>query len=337
MIHAYRFLTCSTSMVVGCVLVISLAGGQDSPFAAQGKKDKGPKGGKGDPEEKAVLKTAEKAARGPESERDKWLKEMNKAFPGQVSPGLTGADFTQWFGLVANGGPEWRRESIPIKPLGELFDRAADRLGRGPAQSLRHDEFVAYALRFLEPGNSPPWKPVDPVGEADKVFDKLDRDGSGFLEPPEWTDRLRAAAARVDRNRDGRVDRDEYRAYFEGRVVDVMSFGPDPPVPPTPPPTPPVESVPFAIRYGKMPPGIPAWFVELDTDRDGQVGLYEWLASRLPMVRFTEMDLDGDGLLTPTEYLRYVRLYCPEGVNVEVPGSTFKGSDRAANKAKIGK
>jgi hypothetical protein len=316
-----RLFTCMTGLMLGCGLMLGLAGGQDGPGGGKGKKDKGPKGDPGDPEAKAIYKTAEKAAKGPESERDKWLKEMNKVYPGRVSPGLSAGDFAQWFDLLAGGRAEWRRDDVAVKQIGELHDRAAERLGLGPVPFLRREDLVGYAMRFLEPGNSPPWKTVDPRAEADKVFDKLDRDGSGFLEPGEWTDRLRADARRVDRNRDGRIDRDEYRAYFEGRVIDVIEFGPDPPPLPAPVsrPRPPDEPLPYAIRYGKMPPGIPPWFVELDTDRDGQVALYEWRRAGLPMAQFQEMDLNEDGLLPPDEYLRYVRLYRPEGFTVVLP------------------
>lgn len=61
-----------------------------------------------------------------------------------------------------------------------------------------------------------------------------------------------------------------------------------------------------AIRYGKLPPGLPDWFTDLDTDRDAQIGLYEWRAAKRATAEFVTMDLDGDGLLSPQEYLRYV-------------------------------
>ncbi|MDB5308071.1 MAG: hypothetical protein JWO38_2273 [Gemmataceae bacterium] len=60
-----------------------------------------------------------------------------------------------------------------------------------------------------------------------------------------------------------------------------------------------------AVRYGKLPAGLPDWFTDLDTDKDGQVGLYEWRAGGREMKEFVEMDLDGDGLIAPQEYLRY--------------------------------
>lgn len=319
-----RIATCVVSLFIGCGLVLEFAGGQDADGGGKVKKekapkgdkpdkgDKGPKGEKGDkgnPEDKAVYKTADKATRPSESERDKWLKELNKAYPGHVTPGETRADFEQWFDLLAAGGADWRRENAPIKQVAELFDRAAVRLDLDGTEWLRRDEFLRYAARFLAPGNSPPWKSVDPVAEADKVFRHLDRDGSGFLEANEWPDRLRVVADRFDRDRDGRISLDEYRDYFHGRVIAVIEAGSETPLPRSPaaPPLQPIDLIPGPIRYGRLPSGLPAWFVELDTDEDGQISLYEWRQAGRPMVEFFEMDLNGDGLLPPAEYFRYQR------------------------------
>lgn len=60
----------------------------------------------------------------------------------------------------------------------------------------------------------------------------------------------------------------------------------------------------IGIRYGKLPPGLPDWFTELDTDRDGQVGLYEWRAAGRKTADFNLLDADGDGLIAPREWLR---------------------------------
>ena len=65
------------------------------------------------------------------------------------------------------------------------------------------------------------------------------------------------------------------------------------------------EQEQFAIRYGKLPPGLPGWFVTYDTDRDGQISLYEWRQERRPMEEFAEMDRNGDFLLTAPELLRF--------------------------------
>ncbi len=160
------------------------------------------------------------------------------------------------------------------------------------------------------------WKPPVLPSEIDKTFRQLDRDRSGFLEPPEWPDRLRVVAARVDRDGDGRITPDEYRAYFEGRVAAAIEAGPGPPAPGPPAPrpllTPPqprtTDRFPAAVRHGHLPDGLPSWFVDLDADKDGQIALSEWRKDGRPIPEFLEMDLNGDGLLPPDEYLRYLRL-----------------------------
>jgi hypothetical protein len=55
---------------------------------------------------------------------------------------------------------------------------------------------------------------------------------------------------------------------------------------------------------------LPQWFRELDTDGDGQVGLYEWRlgAGRLAS-EFSLLDPDGDGLLTPDELRRFLQMH----------------------------
>src|SRR4051812_13432126 len=67
------------------------------------------------------------------------------------------------------------------------------------------------------------------------------------------------------------------------------------------------EDRPIAIRYGKLPKDAPAIFTDLDTDKDGQIGLYEWRKAGHSIIEFQEMDLNGDGLLTVDEYARYMR------------------------------
>ena len=67
------------------------------------------------------------------------------------------------------------------------------------------------------------------------------------------------------------------------------------------------EERPVAMRYGKLPQGLPGWYDELDTDQDGQVSLYEWRKGSKDMKEFMEMDLNGDGLVTADEYLRFAR------------------------------
>ena len=51
---------------------------------------------------------------------------------------------------------------------------------------------------------------------------------------------------------------------------------------------------------------MPEWFTKLDTDRDGQIGLYEWKKSGLPLGEFKMMDRNDDGFITVEEMLWYM-------------------------------
>ncbi|QJW95798.1 EF-hand domain-containing protein [Frigoriglobus tundricola] len=72
------------------------------------------------------------------------------------------------------------------------------------------------------------------------------------------------------------------------------------------------EERPVAMRYGKLPKDLPPWFDEYDTDKDGQISLYEYRKSgkdsKEALTReFLKMDMNSDGLLTADELLRFTR------------------------------
>jgi hypothetical protein len=67
-----------------------------------------------------------------------------------------------------------------------------------------------------------------------------------------------------------------------------------------------LDERPVVYSGAKLPPGLPAWFAQLDTDKDGQIGLYEWLAAKKPLAEFQAMDRNGDGFLTPDEVFYYI-------------------------------
>src|SRR5579871_6769 len=80
-------------------------------------------------EEKITARAAERASRSADGERGRWVKVLNKAYPGRVPEVATAADLDRWFDLLADGGREWRRED---GPAAELFDRVTERLELGP-------------------------------------------------------------------------------------------------------------------------------------------------------------------------------------------------------------
>jgi hypothetical protein len=151
---------------------------------------------------------------------------------------------------------------------------------------------------------------------ADKLFREFDRDRNGSLEPAEWPAGLAARARWADADQDGRIGPDEYRRYFTGEVSFAAESVP-PPKPdkrdkPAPPPAAPnakepEEPQPVAVRPGKLPAGLPKWFEQLDADQDAQVALHEWRKAGRDLAEFQAMDLNGDGLLPPDEYLRHAR------------------------------
>lgn len=158
--------------------------------------------------------------------------------------------------------------------------------------------------------------------EATKLFKKLDQDANGAVSSEEMTDSLREQLRHWDRSGDRVINLEEYEAYYKTSLkvlAEKVASGelnfkgerpsvPDTtrsPIPATPAPV--DDARPVIARIGKLPSGLPDWFVKLDKegDNDGQVGLYEWKYSQKSLGEFTAMDLNSDGLLTAEEFLRW--------------------------------
>lgn len=156
--------------------------------------------------------------------------------------------------------------------------------------------------------------------QARKLFQRLDANGDGVLSTDEMPEPLRADRGRWDRNGDGLIDQAEYAGYHQGRLkhlseqvvagqIDLkLKFGGPGTASPAPHDTKPddADDRPAVFRAGKLPPGLPDWFLRLDADGDGQVGLYEWRTSGRPLAEFADIDRNGDELITPDEMLRYL-------------------------------
>jgi hypothetical protein len=65
------------------------------------------------------------------------------------------------------------------------------------------------------------------------------------------------------------------------------------------------ETKPVAMRYGHLPKDLPSWFDRDDGNKDGQVALHEWRLSGKKLEEFYTYDLNGDGLVTADELLRF--------------------------------
>ena len=55
-----------------------------------------------------------------------------------------------------------------------------------------------------------------------------------------------------------------------------------------------------------MPKELPAWFTQLDTDGDAQIGLYEWKDEGRSLEEFAQIDRNNDGFLTVQEVMRHI-------------------------------
>jgi hypothetical protein len=170
---------------------------------------------------------------------------------------------------------------------------------------------IVLGVALSAPGGSPGQEPggAAPVDPAEKRFGELDVSKDGRLSREEaagGSGRLGKVFDRYDANRDDAIGPGEYRVYY------AAANG----LPPPPDIGSRDEPKPVAYRYGQLPKGLPDYFTTADADRDGQVGLYEWARhwdpteKGLPETRLAEfkgVDLNGDGLLTAEEYLRWTR------------------------------
>src|SRR5262249_50461609 len=89
--------------------------------------------------------------------------------------------------------------------------------------------------------------------------------------------------------------------------------------------------------------GLPKWFVEIDTNKDGQVALYEWRQAGKPMDEFKLWDRNDDGFITIEEAMRYNSIQIAANPNVSaaitIPvnnGNKEKGQDKGGKKGAFG-
>jgi len=189
------------------------------------------------------------------------------------------------------------------------------------------------------PGGTPPAPSSNPASEdsrleeeARRFFAFLDRNRDGFLDKEEASNsQALRDFDRFDRNKDGKISPDEYvEAYLEqqaarGRGSRAASRSGSsegnlgrPTLIPQDTPRPLDDARPTVYRTGKMPKDLPSWFDESDTDKDAQIGLYEWKAAGKSWREFIAIDANEDGFLTVEEVLRHQKAQ-----NKDTTGLTF--------------
>ena len=258
-------------------------------------------------------------------------------FPGDGNP-------DEFFYKLSNGKEVLVRSEMTPFSVG-FFDRIADKLGI-KGEEITKGQFEQYMVarqaersgggpgdikvvvdpkaadpKATTPAAGTPAPAAKPLSEsearwADSLFQRGDKNTDGLLSYDELSDTLKQEREKWDTNKDGFIDRDEYRLYFQARSQQQRSDRPGgnsgnstpsattTPEPPPAPKPPEVEAKPVVYRAGKLPADIPAWFAQLDTDGDGQVGLYEWKTSGKTMDEFNKLDRNGDGFLTIAEVVR---------------------------------
>ncbi|HXG10913.1 MAG TPA: hypothetical protein VNK04_14230 [Gemmataceae bacterium] len=248
---------------------------------------------------------------------------------GGFSGGGMMGDPNEFFNRLSGGRDVVRRSDITDPRMQFMFDRIASQLNITNGEITRR-QFTEVVQQFLTmrgggPGSSGgPWG-----GNSDEAnerrFRERDRNGDGVLNYDEMSDTLRAEREKWDANRDGVIDLNEYKSYMQARSQQWQqqrgggdsgprggSSGPPTldgiPIPVFTPED--EDRKPIVYRAGRLPrelqQGPGSWFKDLDTDLDGQVGLYEWKRSGWPIEQFAGIDRNGDGFLTIEETLRYL-------------------------------
>jgi hypothetical protein len=172
---------------------------------------------------------------------------------------------------------------------------------------------------------------------AGHLIEKYDANSDDVLQPGEW-ERMHGNPIAADRNDDSQIDVHELAQYiadygavrrirlmpssFEtiGRLppllYDALLAGgptqsdPGPTVEPSDlsehvasnDPAEPVQRR-FTVKPSRLPGGLPAWFLGLDMDGDGQISQSEFspTGSTAALQEFEDYDLNRDGVITPQE------------------------------------
>jgi hypothetical protein len=249
-------------------------------------------------------------------------------------------DPNEMFNSMTNGKDVWSRADITDSWRQQFFDRVAEQVGSKNGQITR-EQYVSYMQKRMAErsgGITPPSSDasqvitgspsektkIDATGSintdvwsnaAESSFRRRDTNNDGYLDWNEMTDELRAELDLWDKDGNRMIDLNEYKAYYIARreqqmaernaaAYDRSAYNRAPmSAPMAPAPTQPAEERrPLVYTYKNIPKEL-KWFQDLDRDKDGQVGLYEWKLSGRSMEEFRKYDRNNDGFITVEEVL----------------------------------
>jgi Ca2+-binding EF-hand superfamily protein len=172
-------------------------------------------------------------------------------------------------------------------------------------------------------------------GIVRSVFDRYDRNRNGVFEKEEWSG-FRTDPSAADKDRDGKITRDEMvawlgsrfgggrgggdsgdRQYYSSRDGSDGSDGEEAP-----------RSYRFRSATERMAEGLPDWFSRNDLNADGQIAMAEFSASWSDSVvsDYHSFDLNHDGFITQRECLAAAENGVIRGSTVSTPSSTASNS-----------
>jgi len=182
---------------------------------------------------------------------------------------------------------------------------------------LTRGQFIKYwnlrTKKAKKPNDDEDDPPPDP---AVRAFTDLDLNRDGFLNAEEiaFAKQFKNEWKKWDADADGLISLDEWKVYWRQK-----NMGPGVLVKKNPseqetesakkPLDNKIDAKVVQAQVSKTPPVLPAWFAQIDLDKDGQISLYEWKKAGKDIEEFLKLDLNDDGFLTAKEVLRSQQVY----------------------------